>query len=287
MAAVGHFVAMTPNDLFSADEWRRFGKELVSTAHWMLFSSIEYAQGLNMSDDFMYALIFGVISGIGIILYNVYDPGEAFDYSTDGATSDEMQAEIAKLKEEDEELMEIAKKEAARQLKAEAEQGTTDSSSGEGLRQRKGKGKVKGGEKGGEGVGDGDESKGKGADKNPGGRTDEELYAEAKARVIDAKLAKVDEAAANVKNNEKLRKLLGVNDDELDEVVRKTKSDVRNGVTPSEPTNWSGWFDTFVFLCMGAVLLYFAKKDYGFDAFFWFEQHFPREAKVFKAFSGK
>jgi hypothetical protein len=269
MAAVGQFWAMTPSDVYSVDEWLRFGKDLCTTAEWMLFASLKHAQELNMSQDFMYCLIFGVISGIGIILYNIYYPGEAFDYSTDAMSSDDLKAEIAKLKEEEKVFQ---ADEAKRAAAAGAD--TSEPDSKDGLRQRKGK------------------SKGKASENKQGGevvegRSDQELYAEAKDRVMEAKLAQVDQAAENMRGNEKLRKLLGVNDEELEKVVSKTKNDVRMGVTPSEPTNIGAWFDTFFFLAMAGVLLYFANRDYGFNALFWLEQHFPREAKVIKAFSGK
>ena len=91
----------------------------------------------------MYAMIGGLISGLLIIAYNIYCPGEVFDFTTDNMTSDELKAEIEKLKEEEksEGTKEISVNTAARQIRAEG-----------GLRQRKGKAKNKAAEGDREGV---------------------------------------------------------------------------------------------------------------------------------------
>ena len=169
----------------------------------------------------MYAMIGGLISGLLIIAYNIYCPGEVFDFTTDNMTSDELKAEIEKLKEEEksEGTKEISVNTAARQIRAEG-----------GLRQRKGKAKNKAAE----------------GETGKKGKTEGEFLAEAKERVMDAKLAEVDKVAEKMRGNEKLRNLLGVDDSELEKVVHKTKQDVRMGVTPSEPTNLSGWWVNFV-----------------------------------------
>jgi len=280
MAALGQFWQMMPTDMYSVDEWKETGRKLYSTTEWMVFASMKYLRSLNMSDDFITCLVGGIVVGLVIIMYNVYNPGEAFDYSTDSMTSDEVKDEMEKMKQEAKDEMAFVKAEAARQLAAEKEAGAAvkePSGNEAGLRKRKGK----------KGKPPADSSS-----KEETGtvvaveRSKDDMYQEAKERVLNKKLEKVDEAAASMRNNAKFRKLLGVTDENIEDVVAKTKNDVRMGVTPSEPTNFAAWFDTFFFVAMAVALCYFANRDYGFNVLFWLEKHFPKEGKVIRAFGG-
>ena len=239
----------------------------------MLFASIAYLQGLNVSDDFAMCLVGGLFAGLIIIGYNIYDPGEAVDFNiTDDMSSDEIQKEIAQLKAEEKAASEAERKAIIESLVAKEEKKQS------GLRKRKGD-TVK------SAVSSSDDSKGEVTIKENVER-EKDLREKAKGRLMDKKMEKIDEAGDSMRDNEKLRKLFHMSDEDIDKMVAKTKQDVRMGVTPSEPTNYGAWFDTFFFIAIMVALFYFANRDYGFDITFWLAHHFPKEAKVIRAFGG-
>jgi hypothetical protein len=260
----------------------------IAIALYIYFISIE------ISLDTQIAMTFGVVVGLGIICFNVLFPGDPFDYDLNGAeTSADAIKELEKLrKENDEELRRMGIKQDAIEEEAPAgesndattpdsEKAKPESEDNSGLRQRKKKKESNNAK--------GNTQKDEPKKVDPSSVL-EELQAEraenakrAKKLIMETKLQEIDKIAHRF-DNPKVRKMMGVDEKEMKNIVKQTKSDIRAGRTPSEPIlSWSGMFDLIFYGVMFAAIAYFANKDYGFNVFIFLGKYFPKEAKVLQS----
>jgi hypothetical protein len=265
----------------------------ISLALYIYFGSIE------ISPDTKVAICFGLAIGLGIVIFNVIFPGDPYDYDLEGAdASAEAIKELEKLrKENDEELrrmgikrdaidgddfVEVESTEANVDAKDDAEGKSKD-----GLRQRKKKKKKDGESKevGGKELGDSGQTKvvtAKGAMEDLQS-TRAESVKKAKKLIMETKLQEIDKIAHRF-DNPKVRQMMGVDENEMKDIVKQTKRDIRSGKTHAEPLmSWQGCFDTFFYVTMLSAIFYFANKDYGFNIIVFLAKHFPKEAKVLES----
>lgn len=76
---------------------------------------------------------------------------------------------------------------------------------------------------------------------------------------------------------DRMKKVLRVTDDQIDEAVEKA----RRGEQPSDGRSAMRLFDAAVYISLFAGISYFAYRDYNFNVFHQLRKLFPRESRVF------